>query len=165
MSCRCPVQEALVVKLLNSTFLCIYLGKFGLCLLCFYFINFLPCRSSVTYARCMVVLLYWSGVWFFWLLLRILASPVAEPCSAYGGRREECIPYFYTCTLIFMYMQPDILILTVVVRFFSGDAYWIQLTLRWKELRLCGFQPYTYTLALSCKLLSSGFVLLFLDFH
>lgn len=118
MSCRCPVQEALVVKLLNSTFLCIYLGKFGLCLLCFYFINFLPCRSSVTYARCMVVLLYWSGVWFFWLLLRILASPVAEPCSAYGGCREECIPYFFTCTLIFMYMQPDILILTVVRFFF-----------------------------------------------
>lgn len=46
---------------------------------------------------------------------------MAEPCFACGGHREECILYFFMCTLIFMYMPPDILVLTVVVLLdFSG---------------------------------------------
>lgn len=112
--------------LLSSTFLCIYLGKFELSLLCFYFINFLPCRSSVTYTGYVIGLLYWSGVWWFWLVLRILSCLMAEPCCACGGHREECIPYFFTCTFIFMYMQTDILVLTVVVLldFFRAKYNW-----------------------------------------
>lgn len=69
------------------------------------------CYSNRLYVEPSV--LKWGLV--FWLLLRILACPVAEPCFACGGHREKCILYFFMCTLIFMYMPPDILVLTVVV--------------------------------------------------
>lgn len=43
------------------------------------------------------------------LFLTILACLMAEPGSTCGGHRKEFIPYFLTCTFIFMYMQTGIL--------------------------------------------------------
>lgn len=148
--------------LLSSTFSCMYLGKFELSLLCFYFINILQCRSSVTYTGYVVVLLYWSRVWWFWLLLKILACLMAEPCCACGGHREECIPSFFTCTFIFMSTQTDVLVLTVVVLlgFCRAKYNWHWYQKNWGCVGSC----HTHPPATSCKSFLSQVFLLFLDF-